>query len=157
MAEKKTKTKAQKKKRKRTRPQKRQSRLTRAQAWLPTYEGTHIVRAYRKKFNVDTVCAVRELSEIGYKFKEGYVENLLKAEMTRREQLKQKKAEEKLSKQHLNNNEEQNDLFYYIAGYTSGGAPYGITWKEMGLNPYENENEDNNNNDYPKKANKENT
>jgi hypothetical protein len=20
--------------------------------------------------------------------------------------------------------------FYYIAGYTSGGAPYGITWKE---------------------------
>jgi hypothetical protein len=153
MAEKKTKKKTKKKK-KRTRPQKRQSRLTRAQAWLPTYEGTHVVRAYRKKFNVDTVCAVRELQEIGYKFEGGYVENLLKAEMARREQLRKNKEEEKLSKQHRN--EEQNDLFYYIAGYTSGGAPYGITWEEMGLNPYENEIEDNNNDDN-KKANKENT
>ena len=23
------------------------------------------------------------------------------------------------------------------AGYTSGGAPYGVTWEEMGLEPYE--------------------
>ena len=25
---------------------------------------------------------------------------------------------------------EQDEYFYYIAGYTSGGAPYGITWEE---------------------------
>ena len=31
--------------------------------------------------------------------------------------------------------EYQDDTFYYIAGYTSGGAPYGITWEEMGINP----------------------
>ena len=31
----------------------------------------------------------------------------------------------------------QNDMFFYIAGYTSGGAPYGVTWEEMGLAPYE--------------------
>ena len=24
----------------------------------------------------------------------------------------------------------QDDHFYYIAGYTSGGAPFGITWEE---------------------------
>ena len=24
-----------------------------------------------------------------------------------------------------------------IAGYISGGAPYGVTWEEMGLNPWE--------------------
>jgi len=29
--------------------------------------------------------------------------------------------------------EEQDDTFYYIAGYTSGGAPYGVTWEEMGF------------------------
>ena len=23
-----------------------------------------------------------------------------------------------------------------IAGYTEGGAPYGITWEELGLEPY---------------------
>ncbi|MDQ2086148.1 hypothetical protein RBH29_06850 [Herbivorax sp. ANBcel31] len=31
------------------------------------------------------------------------------------------------------------DRFYYIAGYTSGGAPYGITWEEMDANFYEDE------------------
>ena len=25
---------------------------------------------------------------------------------------------------------EQDENFYFIAGYTSGGAPYGITWEE---------------------------
>ena len=24
----------------------------------------------------------------------------------------------------------QDETFFYIAGYTSGGAPYGITWEE---------------------------
>ena len=38
--------------------------------------------------------------------------------------------------------DEQNDVFYYIAGYTSGGAPFGVTWEEMGLEPWENEFED---------------
>jgi hypothetical protein len=32
---------------------------------------------------------------------------------------------------------EQNDDFFFIAGYTSGGAPYGVTWEEMGLEPWE--------------------
>ena len=32
--------------------------------------------------------------------------------------------------------EDQDETFYYIAGYTSGGAPYGITWEEMGMSPY---------------------
>lgn len=27
-------------------------------------------------------------------------------------------------------NEYQDSEFYFIAGYTSGGAPYGITWKQ---------------------------
>jgi hypothetical protein len=28
------------------------------------------------------------------------------------------------------------DHFVFIAGYTSGGAPYGITWDELGIEPY---------------------
>ena len=32
---------------------------------------------------------------------------------------------------------EQNDDFFFIAGYTSSGAPYGVTWEEMGLEPWE--------------------
>lgn len=36
----------------------------------------------------------------------------------------------------------QDDRFFFIAGYTSGGAPYGVTWEEMGLNPWEDLEED---------------
>ena len=32
----------------------------------------------------------------------------------------------------------QDDQFFFIAGYTSGGAPYGVTWEEMGLDTWEN-------------------
>ena len=31
----------------------------------------------------------------------------------------------------------QDDRFFFIAGYTSGGAPYGVTWEEMGMEPWE--------------------
>jgi hypothetical protein len=118
------------------RTQKKESRIARAQNWLPTYAGTKIVRVYRKKFHVDTVCAVRELLEIGYEFQPGYVDNLLRAEAARIEELKIKKEEQRLSEEY---NDWQDASFYFIAGYTSGGAPYGITWEEMGLEPYENE------------------
>ena len=36
---------------------------------------------------------------------------------------------------------EQDENFYYIAGYTSGGFPYGVTWQEMGLEPFQEEDE----------------
>jgi hypothetical protein len=110
---------------------------------LPTYSGTKVVRAYRKKFGVDTVCAVRELQEIGYEFKPGYVDNLLNVEAARIAALQRKKAEKKLAEElSAEYNDWQDDRFFYIAGYTSGGAPYGVTWEEMGLEPWENEFED---------------
>jgi len=127
---------ANKKKKAPNRTQKKESRIARALNWLPTYEGTKIVQAYRKKFHVDTVCAVRELQEIGYEFKPGYADNLLQAEAARIEQLKSKREAKRLPGEY---NDEQDDRFYYIAGYTSGGAPYGVTWEEMGLEPYEDE------------------
>ena len=37
----------------------------------------------------------------------------------------------------------QDDRFFFIAGYTSGGAPYGVTWEEMGLKPWEDLEENN--------------
>ena len=118
---------------------KKTARIARARNWLPTYEGIKVVRAYRKKFHVDIICAVRELQEIGYEFRPGYVENLLKGEAARIEQLRAKKEEKRLADEY---NDWQNDRFYYIAGYTSGGAPYGLTWDEMGLLPYESEFDD---------------
>ena len=31
----------------------------------------------------------------------------------------------------------QDERFFYIAGDTSGGVPYGVTWEEIGLEPWE--------------------
>jgi len=106
---------------------KRDARLLKARQWLPTYQGAKIVRAYRKRFCVDVENAVRDLLEIGYEFKPGYVDNLLKSEEMRREQLRAKKEERRPEYDML----EQDDRFFYIAGYTSGGAPYGVTWEDM--------------------------
>ena len=33
------------------------------------------------------------------------------------------------------------ECFAFIAGHTEGGAPYGITWEELGLKPYASEEE----------------
>ena len=46
---------------------------------------------------------------------------------------KRKKA--RLAAQEQQSLPEQDGRFFYIAGYTSGGAPYGVTWEEMGLDP----------------------
>jgi len=126
-----------KKKKTLVRTQKREARIAKARNWLPTYEGTKIVRAYRKKFHVDTTCAVRELQEIGYPFPPGYVDNLLKSEAGRIASLQRKKAEKRQAEMY-NEFLEQDDRFYYIVGYTSGGAPFGVIWEEMGLEPWEN-------------------
>ena len=31
---------------------------------------------------------------------------------------------------------DSDDRYFFIAGYTSGGAPYGLTWEEMGVEPW---------------------
>ena len=47
---------------------------------------------------------------------------------------KQRRAKRQAMKNHaVENNTCQDDTFFYIAGYTSGGTPYGVTWEEMGL------------------------
>jgi len=45
-----------------------------------------------------------------------------------------KRKKDRLPEEHC---DYQDDRFYYIAGYTSGGAPFGVTWEEMELNKCE--------------------
>lgn len=49
----------------------------------------------------------------------------------------QKRKKEKLAAQEQRPLLEQDDRFFLIIGHTSGGAPYGVTWEEMGLEPWE--------------------
>lgn len=51
---------------------------------------------------------------------------------------KQRRAKRKAMKnQAVDNNISQDDTFFHIAGYTSGGAPYGVTWEEIRLEPWQ--------------------
>ncbi|GHU88215.1 hypothetical protein FACS1894202_03940 [Clostridia bacterium] len=109
----------------------REARLAKARQWLPTYEGGKIVRAYRKRFCVDVNSAVKDLQELGYEFKPGYVDALLQGEARRLEQMRERKEALRDEERY---NPDQNDTFFYIAGYTSGGAPYGVMWEEMAQN-----------------------
>ena len=110
-------------------------RKQKAKTWVKTYTGTNVVKDYRARFRgVDVACAVRELQEIGYQFEPGYVENVMRNEAARINQIHRNKATRQETEQY---NDFQDDNFFYIAGYTSGGAPYGVQWWEMGLEPWE--------------------
>ncbi len=56
--------------------------------------------------------------------------------------LKKKRQQKRAKRKALKNRPvepvlEQDDTFFFIAGYTSGGSPYGVTWEEMGLNHWQ--------------------
>lgn len=113
------------------------TRIRLAKQWLAAYEGTgkHIVHAYRQKFKVDVTTALRDLGEIGALTPE-QVAMKQQAEMVRLEHLWREK-EEKALQDFYDRFPDSDDRFFFIAGYTSGGAPYGVTWEEMGLEPWE--------------------
>ena len=68
---------------------------------------------------------------LGYEFAPEYVACVKKTVEAERIKRQEKKEQEKLERF-----EDSDDTFYYIAGYTPGGVPYGTTWEEMGLEPY---------------------
>lgn len=111
-------------------------RLRKARQWLSTYEGSHhIIRNYRKRFKIDVTCALRDLGEIGALAPEKLA-TLQKAEQKRLAKMRQKREEVK-QQEIYERYSDSDDTFFYIEGYTSGGAPYGVTWEEMGMEPWD--------------------
>lgn len=110
--------------------QARKQRLKEARLWYPEQhftESSHIVKEYRKRFNVDRDCAMRELVMLDMfpPEKQQSYKGLLAGKDG-------KKAAKREAKQTplAECNLFQDENFFYIAGYTSGGAPYGITWEQ---------------------------
>ena len=124
-----------KKKKKATKPERREQRLRKARQWALTYTGTHLVRDYRKRFKVDVTCALEDMKTIGELSPEK-LETMKHAEEIR---LQKKREQRDLEQEQAFHDRfpDSDDTFFYIAGYTPGGAPYGVTWEEMGLEPYE--------------------
>lgn len=121
-------------------------RKVKAEKWVAEYDGTayggDIIKAYRKKFAVDRMKSVAELQLLGVFLTQEQIDRekaAVKAyqDIQRAKKAKRKKMREQKRMQKDNPvfQEDQDATFYYIAGYTSGGAPYGVTWEEMGLKP----------------------
>ena len=121
-------------------------RKAKAEKWVAEYDGTpyggDIIKAYRKKFAVDRMKAVAELQLLGVSLTKEQIDRekaAVKAyqelQMAKKAKRKKHREQKRMQKDIPVFHEDQDDTFYYIAGYTSGGAPYGVTWEEMGLKP----------------------
>ena len=114
----------------------RVGRLQAAKYWMSKYEGKSIVRGYSKHFGVNRICAVLELRMLGYEISEDYLEKL-KAEELQQQRLAQKRRREKELNLYDSMHQYSDDTFFFISGYTSNGAPYGLTYGELGYESYD--------------------
>lgn len=108
---------------------KRERRLQSAKKWLETYAGKNIIKGYRQRYGVDWKTAFTELEmlrvNVDAEYKKRVLESIESLAAARR-----RKREEQLADGEDLLNEFQDDNFAFIVGYTSSGAPYGITWAE---------------------------
>jgi hypothetical protein len=110
----------------------RAARLQSARSWLTTQGGRparRIAKSYRKRFGVDWLGAIAELTALGIAFEAKWreqiactVENDRRAKARRRAKRSAAAADA--------GGQESNEHFAFIAGYTEGGAPFGVTWEE---------------------------
>ncbi|WP_462413210.1 hypothetical protein [Neobacillus sp. Marseille-QA0830] len=103
----------------------RKDRLQNAKKWAEIYNGKNLAKGYSNWFGVDLICAITELEMLGYKFKQTYKEQVKKSIEARQKQKEQRRRE----KEQIEDDGE--GMFYFIAGYTENGVPYGLTRDEM--------------------------
>ena len=113
-------------------------RKAKAEKWVSEYDGTpyggDIIKAYRKKFAIDRMNAVAELQMLGVSLTKKQIDREKAAVNAYQELQRVKKAKRQKNREQKRMqkdipmfHENQDDTFYYIAVYTSGGAPYGVT------------------------------
>lgn len=97
--------------------------------WVPYEDVKSVYMARQEKY------AVRILADVENGIQPEQLEKPKKPPKS--ERIKQRKPKKKKKSKEVYEEPWQDDRFFFIAGYTSGGAPYGVTWKEMGLEPYQ--------------------
>lgn len=117
-------------------------RLEKSAKWVETYVGDNLLKDYRKKFATDRMQTVDDLQKLGASLTPEQIDREKRAVQAHQQQLKRRKAKRrarrKAAKEPFSSfHEDQDDTFFYIAERTSGGAPYGVTWEEMGLEPWQ--------------------
>lgn len=109
----------------------RSGRLFSARQWVKAFEGKNLVRGYAKWFGVDRLCAAKELGMMGV-VDPTYVARL---ECRRHERVRMRaearaRAAARAEAHQRELLDEQDEHFAFIAGRTSAGFAYGLTWEE---------------------------
>lgn len=91
--------------------------------WLPWDETLSVLNKKLRKFNK--------------KLRTGWIPKTMQEGNALASAEKKPKKKRRKPKEEFYDYPEQDDTYYYIAGYTSGGFPYGLTWEEMGLEPWQ--------------------
>lgn len=111
----------------------RNPRLAQALQWMSNYKGSNIIKGYSTNFGVDKLCAIKELEMLGVEISEERKKQIADAQKALTE-LRRKKKADKEDKEDKEDNYGMlfgsDENFSFIAGYTSGGMPYGTAWDE---------------------------
>lgn len=107
-------------------------RLQSAKSWLESYTGQNVVRGYRKHYGVDWQTALIELEMLGVAIDPDYKQQALASAANLAAARRSRRAEERAVSEDFVGFMDgfQDQSFAYIAGYTEGGFPYGVTWEE---------------------------
>lgn len=100
---------------------KRDSRLLTANTWLTEYNGRNLVNGYSKHFAVDKLCAVKELTLLGYRFDEEYVQQL-KQSIEAKKKLVEKRKKLREEKLMTNIYDDYEYMFYDFENEAQGDA-----------------------------------
>lgn len=106
----------------------RKSRLTIAVIWIRNYNGKNIIKGYSKHFGVDKLCTIKELEMLGVQISEERKKQIINSH---KQLIEQRRKRKELREQQEINLIDSDETFAFIAGYTAGGAPFGITWEQQ--------------------------
>ena len=110
--------------------QKQRLESAKSTLWIEKYSGKNPVQGYRRWFGVDLLCAISELKMLGLKINPDYEVQIRKSVT----QTALQRHAQKLAKSNPEPEcylSEWESEYAYVAGYTSGGAPYGVLKSEM--------------------------
>jgi len=106
---------------------KREARIKSGKLWLEQYSGRNPVRGYARWYGVSRHTALIELKQLGLAISEEEIQNEQLAAAAKGER---RAAAKKRLLEKDDGFDDYDESFSFIAGYTSGGAAYGITWEE---------------------------
>ena len=83
---------------------------------------------------MDAVTAAKDLQELGVNYTQEQLDQIKQAEEHRlRQRRMEREARERERLAELY--KDCDGRFAFIAGYTDGGAPFGVMWEEVGIDP----------------------